>query len=60
MELQDLSYPVQAIFRLFTNSETWVPLPIVCLDLEKGEAADNIPPDAAEMCIRDRSLAAKN
>ena len=42
MELRDLGYPVQAIFRLFTHSETRVPLPLVRLQLEKGEAADKI------------------
>ena len=33
---------VQAIFRLFTNSETRVPLPLVRLQLEMGEATDKI------------------
>ena len=42
LELRELGYPVQAIFRLFTNSETRVPLPLVRLHLEKGEAADKI------------------
>ena len=42
LELRELGYPVQAIFRLHANSETRVPLPFVRLQLEKGEAADKI------------------
>ena len=42
LELRELGYPVQAIFPLFTNSETRVPLPLVRLHLEKGQAADKI------------------
>ena len=42
LELREIGYPVQAIFRLFTNSENRVPLPLVRLHLEKGEAADKI------------------
>ena len=42
LDLHELGFPVQAIFRLHTNSNPRVPLPIVRLHLKKGKADDKV------------------
>ena len=42
LELHDLEFPAQAIFRLYTAPTSRLPLPIVRLHLDKGEVADKI------------------